>query len=456
MKQLLTTSLLMCAALCAAQKQTAETLRLSGSETQAIVVRNLDNGATIVAHNADKLLTPASLTKLVTTAAAMQTLSAQERFRTKAYYYHPTRTLHIVGSGDPTFNSHYFKWHTAAAFGEQIANALREQGEKHIANITVDLTYQTHPLLPSARLWEDMGNYYGSVPQAINYADNTFTLTLSSPTKVGELCKIERITPEFTDHIECLVRSSSSKADSAYIYGISGGEWYISGSIPTGQRAFTVRGALPEPYKYFLKEIVNSLLHNGIKVIDEVSVAPRQQDALLLCEATSPTIEAICQQTNKHSINLFADALFLRLAAEKNDWNTSAILLQRFCQKVSPKAQTRFYDGSGLSPFTAISANTLVDVLSAMHKSPLGNKYRNTLAIAGRDGTLHSMGRGTAIEGKIQAKSGSMTGVLGYAGYFTDKRGRNLAFCIIVNHHTEKNADVRKEIVRWLTNNFEF
>ncbi len=176
---------------------------------------------------------------------------------------------------------------------------------------------------------------------------------------------------------------------------------------------------------------------------------------MLVASSESPTIEAIAQQTNRRSINLFADALFLRLCTSEISWDAACVALKNFCRRISGQTP-EIYDGSGLSPMNAVSPKMIVDVLIHMHASKNSEKFRSTLATAGLDGTLASFGRGTEMQGKVSGKSGTMHGVTAYAGYAKEKNGRNIAFCVIVNAHREPNSEVKQSIANFLIDKIDF
>ena len=89
--------------------------------------------------------------------------------------------------------------------------------------------------------------------------------------------------------------------------------------------------------------------------------------------------------------------------------------------------------GSGVSHYNLLSAELLVRVLADMHKTG-GASYellRRSLPIGGVDGTLKSRMKGTAAEGRVFAKTGTVSAVSNLAGYVDTKSGRRLAFAIM-------------------------
>src|SRR5690606_7946245 len=96
----------------------------------------------------------------------------------------------------------------------------------------------------------------------------------------------------------------------------------------------------------------------------------------------------------------------------------------------------RLSDGSGMSHYTLVSAELLVATLVDMHRNggPGLEVFERSLPIAGVDGTLASRMRGTPAEGRVRAKTGTISGVSGLAGYVTTASGRRLAFAILVQN----------------------
>ncbi len=106
-------------------------------------------------------------------------------------------------------------------------------------------------------------------------------------------------------------------------------------------------------------------------------------------------------------------------------------------------------DGSGLSRYNAVSARQLSMILKYMYKESKYKEYfKETLPIAAESGTLRHLGKGTIIEGKIQAKSGSIRRVRAYAGYAHNANDEISVFTIIVNNYNCRDNEMKDEIVK--------
>jgi D-alanyl-D-alanine carboxypeptidase/D-alanyl-D-alanine-endopeptidase (penicillin-binding protein 4) len=89
-------------------------------------------------------------------------------------------------------------------------------------------------------------------------------------------------------------------------------------------------------------------------------------------------------------------------------------------------------DGSGLSRenrLTAMAVTELLGLMDARHGEP----WEETLAVAGRDGSLRRRMRGSVAEGRVFAKTGYIRGVSCLSGYVRARSGRRLAFSILMN-----------------------
>jgi D-alanyl-D-alanine carboxypeptidase/D-alanyl-D-alanine-endopeptidase (penicillin-binding protein 4) len=104
-------------------------------------------------------------------------------------------------------------------------------------------------------------------------------------------------------------------------------------------------------------------------------------------------------------------------------------------------------DGSGLSPVNSINAREMVNMLSYMKSSgKYFTAYINSLPYAGIEGTLKNYFRDPVFSSRLKAKSGSMTRVRSYAGYFTTIAGEEIVFTVIVNNYMGPSRDIVSRI----------
>jgi D-alanyl-D-alanine carboxypeptidase/D-alanyl-D-alanine-endopeptidase (penicillin-binding protein 4) len=103
-------------------------------------------------------------------------------------------------------------------------------------------------------------------------------------------------------------------------------------------------------------------------------------------------------------------------------------------------------DGSGLSRLNVFTPKQMCLFLNYEMRQPSFKSFKNSLPIAGQTGTLKTVADDTIAEGKIFAKSGSMSKVRSYSGYVQTKSGDLLSFCIIINNYTCGTAEIRSKL----------
>ncbi|MBS2213203.1 D-alanyl-D-alanine carboxypeptidase/D-alanyl-D-alanine-endopeptidase [Carboxylicivirga mesophila] len=411
---------------------------------------DLASGEVLLSHRADERMTPASLTKILTTGAALELLGPDYRYNTRFYLQAKSgvNNLYIQGGADPTLGSDRFDESKAEII---FANVLRSLQQRHITSINailVDNSCLPGISHPSKRLWEDMGNYYGAVPNGLSYKENTFYLTLQSPSGSGKSVSIVETEPELAIELQCIVKSASNNKDSAYIYGHPDmGKWYISGTIPQARDAFVIKGALPHPEMTLGRELKTFLIGNGIEVksVEKPDKGDLPNGDLLFSHA-SPELRQMIGVINKKSHNLFADHLLFSMSKGQANWDNGIREVSGFWKEQVPEFSAILFDGSGLSPFNAFSAADMVNVLKWMHAHEHSEVFKHSLSVSGVDGTLKSILKEPGHKGSLIGKSGSMNGVLGYCGYITTQSGKELAFCVMANRFTESFSQIRSNM----------
>ena len=104
------------------------------------------------------------------------------------------------------------------------------------------------------------------------------------------------------------------------------------------------------------------------------------------------------------------------------------------------------YDGSGLSHYDAFSPYQMVFLLKHMKNSSNFSNFYNSLPIGGKTGTIKNMFIGTAAEGNIHVKSGTVNKAKAYAGYVTSASGREIAFSMMVNNFSCSSREARSQL----------
>lgn len=435
----------------------------------SVSIKYADNGETIAELNPNLALSPASTQKLVTTAAAMVTLGEGFRFKTTLEsdgVYDAENgvlngNLYIRGGGDPTLGSEKFSSTKIDKLLAAILATMQEKGVKKInGSIIGDDAVFERSMAPAAWNWGDLGNYYGAGACGLSILDNMFYIHFRTGASPGDSTWVVRCEPEIPglvmfNEVRCGKKNSG---DDAYIFG---SEYtylrYVRGSIPPGETDFTVKGSIPDPVFMAAHLLDEHLRKNGIEISEKPTTTRVMRENNLavndtlrteLGEIKSPTLKSIVEQTNIYSNNLYAEhlhkAVAYRLYGLGSNTNGNDAIQKFWSKKGLNSDQLFVADGSGLSRNNAISANNMTQLLIIMTKESCFNSFYESLPVAGKNGTLRSIGKGTIIENNLHAKSGSMNRIRSYAGYVKNKKGREIAFSMIFNNFNVNNTEIKK------------
>ena len=240
----------------------------------------------------------------------------------------------------------------------------------------------------------------------------------------------------------------------------------VWGEFPAGSRGFGARLAVHNPAQQAATLFISTLRARGITVDGEARSrdfrAPKSQRfdparALELASVSSRTLAEVVKSTNKESINLNAELILRTLGRERGnlvsdkdshqndergDDEVGLAIIRMWLERAGIATQgLALHDGSGLSRLDLVTPETTVGLLRAIQKSPAAAAFRDSLPIAGTDGTLR--GRLREYHDRIAAKTGSLTYDNSLSGFLTTPEGEALAFSIMSNDQTGRGNSIR-------------
>jgi D-alanyl-D-alanine carboxypeptidase/D-alanyl-D-alanine-endopeptidase (penicillin-binding protein 4) len=415
----------------------------------------------VAERHAEKSLLPASTLKVLTTATALGVLGKDFRFRTELRISGAVEggvlkgNVHLVGFGDPTLGSTEMPGATSMKdLFTTLARALQQAGIRSIQGKVVgENGWKESDPAPAGWQWNDLGNFYAAGACGLNLLENQYKAIFRQAPKWGDAPRLLRIEPEVPGFSLVNELLSGQKDDEAYIYAAPfAQQGFVRGKIPTGSDEHTLKGSIPDPPLFAAHHFRKFLVANGISVTGPAvteRIEPNLPAARTVYTHYSPTLPKIVERANHESINLYCEALLKALAMQKGtriSFEKGLELLRDFWSDRGLPAEGVFLDdGSGLSRSNAVTAKYLGEVLRKAHldKGTFGD-FAATLPVAGKSGTIKSFCKDTPAEGRIRAKSGSMTRVRGYAGYATALSGKTIAFCLLANQFSCKDKEIRK------------
>jgi serine-type D-Ala-D-Ala carboxypeptidase/endopeptidase (penicillin-binding protein 4) len=189
------------------------------------------------------------------------------------------------------------------------------------------------------------------------------------------------------------------------------------------------------PAAYAARELRAALENDGVSVRGGSAAATTPAGATQLAQAQSPTVSQLLALMLPPSDNFFAETLVKDLGARYGGAGTTAAGAAVVARTVASLLgiHPRVVDGSGLSEADETSPYQVADLLVELAGTPTGETLRDSLAVAGRTGTLSERMRHTRAAGHCQGKTGTLTGVSNLVGYCQAADGHTLAFAIFTD-----------------------
>lgn len=440
----------------------------------SLVVQDLTSGKYICSYDADRLLTPASVLKVVTTATALELLGEDYRYPTTLEYDGTVGkdgtlegNLYIRGSGDPTLGSSHME-EDKNGFLRKWIKAVREAGIKKINGkvIADESIFDTEGASPKW-VYEDLGSYYGAGSYGLSVFDNLYRLYVKTAA-AGSIPSIVRTEPKVDLEFHNYMRSSSRSGDSTYIIGAPfSNQRFLYGEVAASRSEYELKGDIPDPPLFLAGCLRDELEHNGIKTGGGISSYRLESEAgrwtngerkEIIITYSVPLLE-IVRICNYKSHNLYADALLKTIGLRYK--TSSGENISSFARGVrvvndfwkgrgADVSGLQIVDGSGLASADKCSASFLSTMLMIVGKDGhLFQRLWASLPEAGVEGSVRSLFKDTKLQGKARMKSGGMSGVRTFIGYVTEGDKR-YSVVIMANNYNCSMREMTKSFEKLL------
>jgi D-alanyl-D-alanine carboxypeptidase/D-alanyl-D-alanine-endopeptidase (penicillin-binding protein 4) len=441
------------------------------------------DGQVIFERDADKAFMPASNMKLYTSAAALDAFGPKFRIKTSVYATNPIEAgvlrgdLILYGRGDPNLSPRFetddpkrysdFKPADRIDAIEKLADQIKARGIRIISgNIIGDDSFFAGDLVGSGWEWDDMQFYYGAEVSALTANDNTVTFTVTPASKVGEkpLIKVQPI----TKYVRIVNNGTTGEPGQTRIgvhRPLNSNEVEFFGTIPRRAQGFSVNIAIHDPALFaatLLREALGRRkirLRGRIERRDAIARVAEPFDATKMIEVAkfeSQPLSEMLKVVNKQSQNMHTELLLRQLGTRHLEYGLldeygrpkqSAMLgtevCRRFLQRAGIEVDTlSLRDGSGLARQNLVTPRSTTRLLEFMLKHPHSNVFRESLALAGVDGTLERRMRETEAFSNFHGKTGTLSYVNSLSGYVTTHRGQLLIFSMMGNNYVGGGRDV--------------
>ena len=441
--------------------------------TWAAIVTD-SSGRVLYERNADHLMVPASNNKLLIASAALNVLGPSYRISTSIYGGGPLENgvLHgdlvIYGRGDPGYSDHCYGTRTQGSGAcdslwtgiDALADDLVARGLKRVEGAIVgDGSYFEPHLTHGA--WEqyDLNWWYAAPVSGLGFNDNSVDITWKPAARIDATAMVtfepdlglftfknrSRTTPAGTPRTLDFYREPGTMAI------------WSEGNVPIDDGGLTEYFALPDPNSYFAQALRSRLVQRGVSIAgptlsttDSLRYRPARQGVALASRSSRPVSDMIFPVLNT-SQNWFAEMLLKLLGRERGgagSWEQGLKAERHFLVERVAVDSTAFstVDGSGLAKGNLITARALTQILRYSRVGPGKESFSRALPRSGGPGSLKRRFIGTALEGRVVAKTGSVDHVQTLAGFIERPRGGELVFSVMVNNYGGDSAPVLAQV----------
>ncbi|WP_170161658.1 D-alanyl-D-alanine carboxypeptidase/D-alanyl-D-alanine endopeptidase [Desulfosoma caldarium] len=408
----------------------------------SVQVVALPSGTILWENQAHKPLVPASLTKLLTSYAALKVLGPDYRFRTEIWAEcKPVQgvvsgSLWIKGYGDPFLIPERI-W--------ILAQKVRSQGiEKVLGGIYVDDS-AFDPPLEHLCLDNRCDRPHNPLISATAFNNNTVSVEIV-PGKAGPAAPNLRTFPPTDYVVFCQAWQAQAKNPRVGLESLGVGD--------DGRETFRVYGKKPgeaflpaeyrmniqDPQRFAALTFRRALKDAGTEVQSaDAGSRPLPPQAFLVYRFESPPLSDVLYGLNRYSNNFMAEMMLRVLGFHVYGPPGS---LAKGCRAVEnvlvglgiPTAEAILDSGSGLTRSTRVSAATFNAVLMAAHRDwGVGPEFLASLARSGEEGTLRKRMKACAADYTIRGKTGTLKDVVSFSGYIGNLFGTAYAVTVIMN-----------------------
>jgi D-alanyl-D-alanine carboxypeptidase/D-alanyl-D-alanine-endopeptidase (penicillin-binding protein 4) len=427
--------------------------------TVTLKVVDLETGETLYDRGGDRLQVPASNLKIYTSACALDTFGPDHRFQTIVRAEGPIENgvlhgdLKLIGGGDAMLTSKDLQ-----KLAKQVVDEL---GIRQIfGNVAVDNTRYAPRLKGPGWMWDDEPSYYNMSVTPLMVDFNVLTV---------------KVTPDADGFVYATLEPPSNYPELVSV----GAEQAVGNALATrrpfaapieyrGDRKFVrfseLQMTMHDPGPWVAGMFTQMLAEQGVKCLP----SPRKQAANPSYKTPpreivheGPTLAETLKHFNHVSENAVGEVLLHEIAlargVERPDWPDGAKIISEWLvekAKLEP-GSFRYVDGSGLSRYNLISADSSVRLLQYLKQSdnfdPFFASLPTTAVKLDEADLLGASDQAKAP--RVSAKGGSMSSVSTMSGYLRTLDGRLLAFSLLANGFIGDNEpvfDLRQQVWREL------
>ena len=451
------------------QAALAELLSAPALENARVGVLVRDGDRVLAENEADRGCMTASNMKLFSSALALRVLGPEFRFETRLEARGRVRDgvlagdLVLVGSGDPSLGALAYEKAGCTEVFVRMAASLRAAGIREVTgSVLGDASIQKDEFMGDGWDWSYHADWYAAPVSGLSFNENCLDFVFDG-TAVGQrpVFRLEPDTGYFA--IRNLVRCVAKGVDSEVLFvrKIGTRSLTLRGSFPATRKSKRDWASVDDPAAFAATVLSETLEREEISILGKPGRLPAELPASqrggvrVLHTHRSPPISELLVRLNKVSQNLYAEQLPRRAALERGEemsMRGARLVMEKELAAMNVET-TGFVmaDGSGLSRLNLVRPRQVAGLLAGMLGHEYGRLYFASLPVAGHDGTLRRRyPAGSPARGRVRAKTGYISRVVGLSGYVPRDGAEPWIFAILVNDFVKPTREVQRAVDRFV------
>ena len=409
----------------------------------------------LASWHAHKKRSPASVIKILTTYSALMELGYDYHWETKFYHTGTIKRgvlrgdLVVKASGDPTLKTRDVN---------SIVAGIKSHGIKRITgNIILDKSIFRISSRNNSGFDKNKYSPYNAMPDALMFNQRKSTVCVAPH---GRKIYIDKDVPDLSYNVINKLKSVNGSCRGSRAWprvSVRKNNIIFSGKLSRHCPNRKVCKVITKPHLSFYYTLKKKIQKSGIKYSGKMKLKRTPKSAKYLFSHYSKSLEEIISVTAKKSNNVFARQIMLTLGVtqygEPGTLQKGRNGVERILKRhhILEEGRTFIENGSGLSRISKITAQSLGNLLLDGYHN-YGDRWMQTLSIAGIDGTIRRRFKYSSVYGRAWMKTGTIRRVANIAGYVEGASGERYVVVVLVNDKYSKKygRKLANRVIEWV------
>lgn len=405
-----------------------KTSELNDTSTIAVSIKNVKNKSVLYEYNQKKLLHPASILKVLTTASTENCLKNTYKFETKMYQ-DSNRNVYIKLAADPFLSTEDLK---------QLAKDLRLKGNKNVNKIYIDDSIFDNVEYQKGWMADYELKHYIPKISAYNLNRNCLNLNISFSPENKVIVQTNSMMS--FPIMNCLKKGNETNIIVERNFFTSDENITLKGTVAKSTNIYV---SVLNPKRNFISTLDCILREHNIKYFGQYTNKKVPSNAKLISTIEHTLDNCAYEKILKNSDNFLSETLFklcpVKMNNEQGTFDNASKIFYSFYSELKPNnSKIKLADSSGISRNNLITADFITDALIFINDK---NQIKSFMP-QGNQGTLTN--RFFDFRDKIWAKTGTLSNISAICGYIKNKKSEDICFSIIIQNFSGQVREVKQ------------